>query len=64
VLARWDQLVPEASGGGLEELVVAAVRAAVVVPEAELPRWFPWWDEAVLECSRLTRPATGWIATG
>jgi hypothetical protein len=63
VLARWDQLVREAGGGGLEELVVAAVRAAVVAPEAELPRWFPWWDEAVLESERLVWPAAGWVAT-
>jgi hypothetical protein len=63
VLARWDQLVPESRGGGLEKLVVAATQAAVVAPEAELPRWFPWWDEAVLESERLVRPAAGWIAT-
>jgi hypothetical protein len=63
VLARWDQLVPESGGGGFEELSVAAVRAAVVAPEAELPRWFPWWDESVLESERLARPAAGWIAT-
>jgi hypothetical protein len=63
VLARWDQLVREAGGGGLEELVVAAVRAAVVAPEAELPRWFPWWDETVLESERLVWPAAGWVAT-
>src|SRR6478672_3023830 len=33
-LARWDQRFPEpAEGGGLAQLVVAAVRAAVVAPE-------------------------------
>ena len=62
VIARWDQLVPAAEGGGLEELYVAAVRAAVVAEEAELPRWFPWWDDAVLGSERLLRPAPGWVA--
>src|SRR4051794_17651767 len=42
VLARWDQVVPEESPGGLGELLVAAVRAAVLAPERELPRWFAW----------------------
>ena len=33
-LARWDQVHPEPSdSGGLEDLTVAAVRAAVVAPE-------------------------------
>src|SRR5919205_1014688 len=43
-LLRWDQAFPEpAQGpGGLAELLVAAVRAAVVAPEREVPRWFPW----------------------
>jgi hypothetical protein len=33
----------------LADLLVAAVRAAVVAPERELKRWFSWqwyWDEA------------------
>jgi hypothetical protein len=69
-LARWDQVFPVPSdGGGLEELVVAAVRAAVVAPERELPRWFSWrwlWrktlvDELV-EDGRLWRPEPGWIS--
>ena len=55
-LARWDQVVPEASGGGgLADLIVAGVRAAVVAPEKELRRWFSWWDDAVLEDERLVR---------
>jgi hypothetical protein len=42
-LARWDQLFPEPSAaGGIEDLIVAAVRAAVVAPERELQRWFSW----------------------
>jgi hypothetical protein len=56
-LRRWDQLVPEpVEGGGLAELVVAAVRAAVIAPAQEVPRWFSWtwyWDDAILEDERL-----------
>jgi hypothetical protein len=70
LLARWDQLFPEPSeGGGLEELLVAGVRAAVVAPERELPRWFSWssyWDEdlvgQLVEEGRLFRPEPGWLA--
>jgi hypothetical protein len=65
-LARWDQRFPEAAeGGGLAELIVAAVRAAVVAPEPELPRWFPWWEdglaEQLVEEGRLARPEDGWV---
>jgi hypothetical protein len=66
VLARWDQLVPEGAPDGLEALLVAAVRAAVVAPEAELSRWFPWWEDGLVERlvdeGRLVRPARGWVA--
>jgi hypothetical protein len=52
-LARWDQLFPEpATGGGLAELVVAGVRAAVVAPERELRSWFSWmeqWDRQLVD---------------
>jgi hypothetical protein len=41
-LLRWDQLRPEPSPGGLEDLVVAGVRAAVLAPESEPARWFSW----------------------
>ncbi len=69
-LARWDQVYPEPSGsGGLEDLLVAAVRAAVVAPERELRTWFSWrwlWraglvDELVAE-GRLWRPERGWVS--
>jgi hypothetical protein len=70
VLARWDQLVPESGGGGLEDVVVAGVRAAVVAPEEELPRWFSWrwyWEDGLVERlvadGRLVRPEPGWVAT-
>ena len=70
VLARWDQLFPDpAEGGGLEELVVAGFRAAVVAEERELPRWFSWswrWDDRLVERlvdeGRLLRPEDGWLA--
>jgi hypothetical protein len=66
VLARWDQLVPESPGGGLAELLVLAVRAAVVAPERELQRWFPWRQDGLVERlvsdGRLDRPEPGWVA--
>src|ERR671937_2293065 len=42
MLERWDQAFPEppSGPGGPEELLVAAVRAAGVVPEPEVRRWF------------------------
>ena len=60
-LARWDQRYPRpARGGGLDELVVAAVRAAVVVPERELRTWFSWplpegAVDRLVEAGRLRR---------
>jgi hypothetical protein len=46
-LARWDQVQVGPDGGtdprrALGDLLVAAVRAAVVAPEPELRRWFSW----------------------
>jgi hypothetical protein len=43
--------------GGLADLVVAGVRAAVVVPANEVSRWFSWpwyWDDAILDDERLS----------
>jgi len=70
-LARWDQVFPEASGdGGLEAVVVAGVRAAVVARENELARWFSWrwyWEsdlvDRLVEDGLLERPAPGWVTT-
>ena len=70
-LYRWDQLVPESAGGNadLGPLVVAAVRAAVVVPEREPSRWFSWrwrWErdlvDRLVEAGELTRPEPGWLS--
>src|SRR5579872_2462803 len=46
-VARWDQVYQGPSSDAdprdaLRELVLAGVRAAVVTPERELPRWFSW----------------------
>ena len=71
VLARWDQAFPDPLGGpgGPEELLVAAVRAAVVAPEREVARWFAWrWlfppelVEGLVAAGRLERPEPGWVA--
>jgi hypothetical protein len=68
VLARWDQVFPErANGGGLEELVVAAVRAAVLAPEPEVARWFSWPCppealDGLVDTGRVVLPAPGWVA--
>jgi hypothetical protein len=68
-LTRWDQAYPERSQrGSLEDLIVAAVQAAVVAPEREVPRWFSWtWrtrdglvDRLVAD-GRLERPEPGWV---
>jgi hypothetical protein len=64
-LARWDQAYPDgpsappsgppdpaALSGALGDLIVAAVRAAVVAPEAEARRWFSWqwyWTDALVD---------------
>jgi hypothetical protein len=72
-LARWDQLHPEPAQkprerGGLDEFVLAGVRAAVVCPEREPKRWFSWtwrWDDGLIDRliddGRLVRPEPGWL---
>ncbi len=68
---RWDQLFTGATTNSeeLDDLVVAAVRAAVVATEREVPRWFPWrWRlepsllDRLLSEGRLARPEPGWLA--
>jgi hypothetical protein len=75
VLARWDQVQPGSSGArdprdALGDLLCAGVRAAVVAPERELPRWFSWrwyWDDGLVdelvEAGRLRR-VDGHVTTG
>jgi hypothetical protein len=71
-LLRYDQAYPAplSAEAGVDDLVVAAVRAAVLAPEREpLRKWFSWrWrlpddlvDRLVSE-QRLERPAPGWVA--
>jgi len=71
LLERWDQAFPEPAEerGGPEELLVGAVRAAVVAPEQEVGRWFAWrWlfplelVDGLVADGRLERPEPGWIA--
>ncbi len=64
---RWDQAFTRRGGGGHDDLLVAAVRSAVVAPERELARWFSWPLEAglaarLLASGRLRRPQDGWVA--
>jgi hypothetical protein len=69
-LVRWDHVfpTPAVGDGGLDDLVVAGVRAAVLATEREIPRWFAWrWrfepglvDRLVSE-GRLERPRPGWV---
>lgn len=69
-LARWDQVVDEhSSAGGIDDLIVAGVGAAVLAPEREIGRWFSWpWriEEALVDRlvaqGRLERPEPGWVA--
>jgi hypothetical protein len=69
-LARWDQVfgaTPLDGQGGLAELLVAGVRAAVLAPEAEARAWFSWpiggaTVDHLVAASRLWRPAPGWLA--
>jgi hypothetical protein len=59
-LSRWDQAYqgpPAAAASAdpaeaFEDLVVAAVRAAVLAPEPELRRWFSWpwyWRDTLID---------------
>jgi hypothetical protein len=70
-LLRYDVAYaePATSAGGLDELVAAAVRAAVVAPEREVTRkWFSWrplfsddFVDRLVSEGRLVRAAPGWV---
>jgi hypothetical protein len=76
-LSRWDQAYPGGDpaahadpAGALGDLLIAAVRAAVVTPEGEVRRWFSWqwyWTETLVEdlvrAGRLRR-VDGCLAAG
>ncbi len=69
-LWRWDQLFPEPYAGGIDDLVLAGVEAAVVAPERELRTWFSWpvgdAVDRLVDAGRLVRAdgavsrASGW----
>jgi hypothetical protein len=66
-LALWSQRqLKVAPGGDLSELAQLAVRAAVLVPRAEVRNWFVWpitnsiIDELV-DGQRLFEPRPGWL---
>jgi hypothetical protein len=71
-LARWDQVAGVVGGGtaadgGLEALLLAGVRAAVLAPQREVRRWFSWpleesLIERVVDSGQLRQPAPGWLA--
>jgi hypothetical protein len=69
-LVRWDHVFPGAAStdAGLDDLVVAGVRAAVLATEREIPRWFAWrWRlepglvDRLVSQGRLERPRPGWV---
>lgn len=70
-LARWDQAFPQPSGADLDivALMGAALRAAVLAPDADLVRWFSWpWllpadlPDQLVDRGLATRPDRGWLA--
>lgn len=70
-LARWDHVFPASAGGepDLGPLVIAGVRASVVVPDREPKRWFSWtwrWEDGLLDRliaeGPLIRPEPGWLS--
>lgn len=69
-LARWDQSFTLRRKATLEraldELILLAIRAAVVVQEDEPLGWFTWevprdTVRRLLAAGRLVRPAAGWV---
>ena len=55
-IARWDQVYPDGTdrdpSEALKDLIAVGVRAAVIAPEHELPRWFSWlwyWTDSLVD---------------
>jgi hypothetical protein len=66
-LRRWDQVRAPAEDGGLGQLIVTGVRAAVTAPEREVRSWFAWKPDAELikrlvTEGRLVRPEPSLLA--
>ena len=68
-LRRWDKVFEKAAAGEHphDAVAVAAMRAAVLVPDGDLGSWFSWpvppgTVDRLLAEGRLTRPAAGWLA--
>ena len=65
----WDHVFSEPvhAEEPLAEVVLLAVRAAVVAPEPDVKTWFSWpipvgLVDRLVEAGRLRRPAPGWLA--
>jgi len=70
ILTRWDQSFTQRRKApldrALDELVLLAIRAAVVVQEDEPLGWFTWevprdTVRRLLAAGKLVRPAAGWV---
>jgi hypothetical protein len=68
-MRRWDQLFkkPAAVKRPHHDLVMAGMRAAVLVPEEDVKHWFSWPVPAavldnLVDEGRLVRPAPRWLA--
>ena len=69
LLSRWDQVFLSESPGGLADVLVAFVRAAVVAPEREAERWLSWplpkgLIASLVADGRLQRTGDGMVTTG
>ena len=70
-LARWDQVWTQrrkaSAAGALDDLVVLAVRAAVVTHQDDVKTCFSWpvlssAIERLISLGRLSRPGPGWVS--
>ena len=61
-LERWDQRFAEPHDGGIEELVLAGLRSAVIAPPREIGRWFSWpADASALVASGRLAAVDGYV---